>query len=193
MFIRLALLIVALISASGLHAASVLPLGLERLQEDAKAIFVGTCIANESGFDADTQMVVTYTTFRVDVPVKGIEGDTYTIKQVGGEGAEGSLVVPGVPKFVPGREYVLFLPPRSELGFSSPIGLEQGSFSVQRRGGETYASNGRSLAQLLEKVPEHAIPATVRSKLLDLAPGAAREPSELKVSDLVKLVKELQR
>lgn len=192
MLVRFALLIVTLMSSSMLYAASVLPLGLERLHGDAEHIFLGTCVANESRFDADSQMIATFTTFRVDTPLKGTRESSFTFKQVGGATADGTLVVPGVPKFEPGKEYLLFLPPASNLGFSSPIGLEQGSFSVYRSGGETYASNGRQLSQLLEKVPAHAIPAEVRAKLATV-PGLTRKSRDLKVSDLIQLIKELQR
>lgn len=193
MLSRLALLIFTITCSGWLYAASVLPLGLDGLNADARDVFLGTCISNESQFDPTTQMIVTYTTFEVEQAIKGETGTTRTIKQVGGVIDGEGLVMPGVPKFVPGERYMLFLPPPSSLGFSSPVGLEQGSFAVYERDGAAFASNGRSLSQLLEKVPSRAIPAEVREKILAAPPGFTRKRNELSVAELVELVRGLNR
>ena len=88
--------------------------------------------------------------------IKGNAEDTYTIKQIGGElkNRNMALRVHGVPKFHVGKNYVVFLPAKSKLGFSSPLGLHQGSFSVLNINGEQVVSNGRSQANQPQQVQQ---------------------------------------
>ena len=55
------------------------------------------------------------------------------------------LYVHGIPTFQVGKTYVLFLPTESTLGFSSPLGLFQGSYTVKTVNNEKIVSNGRNL------------------------------------------------
>lgn len=115
-------------------AATVRPMGLEEVVDSSTTAFQGTCIENRTERDAQTNLIVTYTTFAVDDVLKGTVPATHTIKQIGGTLAgEGmALRVEGVPTFVVGQSYVVFLAGVSSAGFSSPIGLGQGQFAVQR-------------------------------------------------------------
>lgn len=113
-------------------ATTVLPVSLERLADKAEVIFYGRVISNEVRLDDVSQRIATFTTFTVIDAIKGELTDTYTIKQIGGQ-LPGSLQVTrvhGVPEFSENEEYVVFLPKESRLGFSSPIGLNQGSYPV---------------------------------------------------------------
>jgi len=137
-------------------AASVVPLGLARMHGDADLVFVGRCIDSQVRFDASTQMPATYTTFEVQEVVKGEAARTHTIKQVGGDipGSDADVVVDGVPEFEPGRRYVVFLPTVSRFGFSSPVGLAQGSFALRTENGKEMVSNGRTVEELLADLPQ---------------------------------------
>ena len=53
----------------------------------------------------------------------------------------------GLEKLDDGKTHVVFLPEKSSLGFSSPLGLHQGSFTVTTVGGEQVVSNGQALDQ----------------------------------------------
>jgi hypothetical protein len=90
--------------------------------------------------DPQTNLVVTYTTFAVEDVLKGTVPATHTIKQIGGNlAAEGTtLRVEGIPTFVVGQNYVVFLAGVSSAGFSSPIGLGQGRFSVRLDAGRHH-------------------------------------------------------
>ena len=57
--------------------------------------------------------------------------------------------IEGMPRYIPGQEYLLFLNQDSRLGFSSPIGLLQGAFRVQGRGTSRTVVNGMRNANLL--------------------------------------------
>ena len=66
----------------------------------------------------------------------------------------------GVPKFVVGEEYVVFLAGVSSLGFSSPVGLTQGRFAVQQSAAGKKISNGRDFRELTVRMPRAAMPVT---------------------------------
>ena len=124
-------------------ATTVLPVSLQSMTHSAEHIFHGKVILNEVKVDQVSQRVATFTTFNVIEAVKGKTGKTHTIKQIGGQlaGSQFIYVVHGIPKFVLGEEYVVFLPKKSRLGFSSPIGLGQGSYSVIKRDGIKTVDN----------------------------------------------------
>ena len=137
------------------HAASVLPLILDEIIDTSAVAFQGICTGNRTARDPVTNFVVTYTTFEVKDVLKGNVGATHVIKQIGGimPAGELSFRVPGVPTFAVGQEYVVFLAGVSSAGFSSPIGLSQGQFTVQQ--GETgkTVSNGRNFSEMAARVP----------------------------------------
>lgn len=145
-FISLCLFSSLLISPT-LFATSVLPVSLEQLSTRAALIFYGTVISNQVEKDSPSGQIVTLTEFEVIDLIKGDTESRHTIKQLGGylKDADIMFKIPGVPEFQIGNQYVIFLPEKSSLGFSSPIGLHQGSFSVQTIDGEKIISNGRKM------------------------------------------------
>jgi len=188
----------ALALSASAYAATVLPLGLERLHGDAKLIFLGECLTNSVQLDQQSGRVVTYTTFEVLETYKGNLGRSHTIKQIGGNLPEAGLSVkiPGVPQFEAGKRYVVFLPPASDLGFSSPVGLNQGMFTLKTdaRGVQT-ASNGRDVGELMENIPSK-MPSRVASKLSTLSkkelPANAKARAEIHLDDLRTILRGMQ-
>ena len=140
-------LLLNLLILSTVSATSVLPLSLEQLSTRADLIFHAEVISNEAKRDAQSGQIATYTTFRIIDAIKGDVGATHTIKQIGGrdETSKITMRVYGIPTFQTGSDYVVFLPKKSSLGFSSPLGLHQGSFSVLNINGEQVVTNGRNL------------------------------------------------
>lgn len=128
-------------------ATSLLPISLEQLSSRATLIFYGKVIDNQVKKDPQSGRIATFTQFEVIDLIKGEAGNSHTIKQIGGHLKEtGTIVrIHGVPEYVTGNSYVVFLPEKSTLGFSSPLGLHQGSFSVLTVNGEQIVSNGRRL------------------------------------------------
>lgn len=180
----------ALALNGGAAATSVLPLGLERLHGDAKLIFLGECLSNSVELDQQSARVVTYTTFEVLETYKGRPGHSHTIKQIGGN-LPGALNVriAGVPQFEVGKRYVVFLPPASKLGFSSPIGLDQGMFSMKTDDtGAQVVSNGRDVGDLMENMAQSRMPSRVAEKLRALSnrelPANAKARAEIRLDDL---------
>jgi len=133
------------------HAASVLPLNLNELLQGAQHVFVGTCITNNTVMDSTTQMMSTFTSFQVNDLLKGELSNTHTIKQIAQRVSTNKITMlfPSVPTFIVGQQYVVFIPQSSKLGYSSPVGLQQGSFDIIQEGQQAMVTNGRSFGDLL--------------------------------------------
>jgi hypothetical protein len=160
----------AVAAAIPAQAASVLPLFLDEIVDRAAVAFEGTCVANRSERDPATNLVVTYTTFEVRDALKGAVGTTYTIKQVGGDlpGEDLHYRVDGIPKFAVGEDYVVFLHGASVRGFSSPVGLEQGRFTVRSEGAKRTVANGRDFREMASRMMP-VLPPQAKAKLLQSA------------------------
>jgi len=72
---------------------------------------------------------------------------------------------PSIPKFIVGNEYVIFLPAASSLGFSTPVGLEQGKFNVLINALGKQVSNGKSFDALIKNIPSNKIPAAILNRM----------------------------
>jgi len=131
------------------NATSLLPLTLEQLSTRADLIFYGRVMENKTVLDDRSGQIATHTEFEVIELIKGNAADRHTIKQIGGHLKETgtTLRIQGVPRYIVGESYVIFLPEKSSLGFSSPLGLHQGSFTVNTIDGEQVVSNGQQLEQ----------------------------------------------
>ena len=113
-----------------------IPMNLERLVRDAGVIVRGTVLGIDSQRDPATKLFVTDVTIDVRENFYGVEGSRFTFKQYGG--TQGKLVYRpvGAPRYYEGEELILMLYPKSEIGMQSPVGMEQGKFTV-RTGGKT--------------------------------------------------------
>lgn len=168
-------------------ATTLLPVTLEQLSTRAPLIFYGEVISNQVKKDEQSGYIATFTEFKVIDLIKGNTADTHTIKQIGGllKNSNTALRIHGVPEYQVGKSYVVFLPAKSTLGFSSPLGLHQGSFSVSTINEEQHVSNGRSLAsQPLAKPTEKStgkvqLPLAVR----------ADNPSLARLNDFINTVR----
>jgi len=175
-------------------ATSVLPVSLQQLSSAAELIFHGTAISNEVRLDEVSGRVATFTTFAVTDVIKGVAGDTHTIKQIGGQlpGSRVRQIIRGVPRFSVGAEYVVFLPPASSLGFSSPIGLSQGRFRVLQHNGEAVVSNGRPIAALLNTPQAASLGSTPQAAQFSPAavlPAVPGEPSSAGLAEFLRVVR----
>ena len=169
------------------EAASLRPLQLAQIIDDAALAFQGTCVDNRTEREAATGFVVTYTTFAVKEVLKGTVPATHTIKQIGGKmpGGEASYRVDGVPSFEPGREYVVLLAGVSSAGFSSPLGLAQGQFTVQKAVSGDKVGNGRDFREMTADT-SIALPATAAAKALG---GNAAPLRSLGLEDFKQMVR----
>lgn len=132
---------------SQVKATSLVPLSLQRITDIAEVIIHARVSAQQVELDQHSQQIVTITHFEVIESIKGDVGSSHSIKQLGGSlaGSNQQLRIHGVPRFVDGEELIVFLPAPSRLGFSSPVGLSQGNFSIDRSG-ETAVVRNRTAA-----------------------------------------------
>lgn len=163
-------------------ATSLRPVTLEQLSTRASLIFYGRVISNEVRKDDQSGRIATFTEFEVIDLIKGETGGTHTIKQIGGYHKETDtrLLIHGVPEFHTEKNYVVFLPEKSALGFSSPLGLHQGRFSVVTVDNEQIVSSGRKLAEQPETLS--------RNVQLPLAVRADR-PTHSRLEDFINTVR----
>jgi hypothetical protein len=71
-------------------------------------------------------------TFRVERGLKGVQaGDQVVFRQF--QAAQGRAVgIPGLPRFSKGNEWLIFLHGDSRIGLTSPVGMEQGLFRLEK-------------------------------------------------------------
>lgn len=157
-------------------ATSLLPVNLEQLSTHASLVFYGEVINNQVKKDEQSGRIATFTEFKVIDLIKGKTSATHIIKQIGGhlKDSNTTFYIHGIPEFHVGDRHVVFLPEKSALGFSSPLGLQQGSFSVSTSNGEQIISNGRKLTdQSAQSSRNNTLPLPVnaedhtRSRLYD--------------------------
>ena len=86
------------------------------------------------------------------------------MRQAGGE-LNGIAIDYHVPKFTVGSEYVLFMPPASQWGLASPVGLSQGAFSVVQGRTGKEVGNGSDFAVLLSGTDRAAAAPNVAARL----------------------------
>jgi len=182
----LAAALIAFACALPAHATSILPLHLDQIVADAAVAFEGTCVDNRTEREASTNLIVTYTTFRVRDVLKGSVGATHVIKQVGGDLEDGkpAFRIRGVPKFTPGEDYVVLLAGVSQAGFSSPIGLQQGRFTVRHEAGVHTVGNGVDFRDLIANLPAQ-VPGSVIERLR-ASPSPVRELGLDEFKELVR-------
>jgi hypothetical protein len=162
-------------SAFPASAMSVLPLYLDQIIDGAALAFQGRCTGNRSERDSRLGLIVTYTTFQVDEVLKGFADASYTIKQIGGRmsGEVSALEfsdIAGVPMFEVGQAYLVFLNGVSSAGFSSPVGLGQGSFQVQGGPTGSQVANGRDFREMTAGRSRLALPQADQAQR-DQSPG----------------------
>lgn len=152
--IALALFIMCLCVSSS-FAVKVKPLSLDKMTKSAEIVFEGKCIDVKTGKDEDSGMMVTWYTFEVITPVKGEIGKTYTFKQLGGSIDSNALSVP-ITKYAKNEHIILFLYPKSEIGLTSSVGMNQGKFMVNTIEGTDveYVSNGMNGMTLFANMPQ---------------------------------------
>ena len=138
------------------EATSLKVMNLEDLVGHSQRIFSAVCQSVSSGFDENNLPYTRYS-LRITDGIHGVANQqVVVIKQFGlaepiqlDNGVTQLSRIEGMPRYLPGQEYLLFLNQDSRLGFSSPIGLLQGAFRVQGRGTSRTVINGMGNANLL--------------------------------------------
>lgn len=171
---RWALCVTLSLAAVGLcipsaQATKVIPLALPELVASADRVVHGVVTEVRAGTDEETGLICTWTTLKVDEPLKGkVETAEITFKQLGGTDVKRGLTnhVQRV-QLGKGAEILLFLYPKSELGFSAPVGIAQGSFNVviHPKTKEKHLTNGMPKHILFSDRP-HPPQSRLKSKMV---------------------------
>ena len=123
-------------------------MNLDDITASAQYIFAGRCLSSESRYDPDTGREVFFVKFSVAQMIKGEEVDEITFKM-----SKVAVDIGSVPTFTSGDEVILFLYGRSDVGFTSPVGLAQGAFSVLSSStGEKVVVNGNNNTHLFQGI-----------------------------------------
>ncbi|MCG8608112.1 hypothetical protein MJD09_24390 [bacterium] len=126
----------------GTFATKLLHRNLKGLVEVAHSVFTGRCVSVSEGIrDLENGAKLYYTeyTFEVEETLKGHVGRTVTFRQFGWASPrqidDTRAIYPGImamPNYREGEDYLLFLIGESRLGLTSPAGLNQGAFLVEK-------------------------------------------------------------
>jgi hypothetical protein len=114
-----------------LEATTLARMSVDDLTHSAGAVARLRCVAHESRWDRGE--IWTFTRFAVIESWKGSLPTHVTIRLLGGHVGELTSIVPGVPRFEPGDEAVLFLE-TTRAGDFSVTGWTQGTFRIHRAG-----------------------------------------------------------
>jgi hypothetical protein len=107
-------------------------LGLEKMSKDAVMVIQGH-VAWDYAVQADSQgPIYSITGVEVDKCIAGECPETVVLRHRGGTVGDLTLFIPGMPRFSPGQEVLLFLSPDYEgkPGYHSVLGMGQGFFRV---------------------------------------------------------------
>ena len=117
------------------HALSVAPRGFDEVVALADLVIVGTVYTQQSRFDAPDQAhISTYVTLRDLEVVKGtLDEAQYTLRIAGGVVGDRAEAYPGLPQFVTGQRYVLFVRGNHRDLFPV-VGIHQGVYRVVKDG-----------------------------------------------------------
>jgi len=128
------------------------PLSLQEMVATSGFIFSGKVINLQSARDAATGFIVTAATVAVQDAVRGVKGDRFIFKQYGGSYQGLNVFVADMSYFSVGEEVVAFLYPISARGLTSPIGVAEGKWAIERdpaTGKKIVAANSLT-AKMLE-------------------------------------------
>lgn len=123
-----------LLAALPLQAMTVRLMNLQEQTQAAGMILAGTVTKVESRLD-EHGLPATFITIAVTEKIKGVQDDVVTIKQFGfqkGQANGTALQVADMPRYRSQEQVILFLHQPSHLGFTSPVGLGQGKYTVMR-------------------------------------------------------------
>ncbi|RME43023.1 MAG: hypothetical protein D6795_20100 [Deltaproteobacteria bacterium] len=151
-------------------ATRVIPLSLDKITNYAGQIFIGTVVDRQTHRD-EQGTPATFYTFKVEKGILGVRSGEVQVKFFGFAEAQpdGSILsIPGMPKYEVGDKVYLFLHPASDSGFTSPVGVFQGSFPISKN------AEGK---EVIEGLSPHVAGLPGLSKLTDAERKVLQGPS----------------
>jgi len=175
--------------ASAQQSALTVPGNLEQLTDRSAVIVRGNVISARMEKHPElTNLDTVVVTLRVRETLKGDAGSTFTFRQYVWDLRDRMDAV-GYEK---GQDVLLMMIAPSRYGLSSPAGMEQGRFRIQRDGlGREYAVNSRNNLRLLDDVgarfaKEGITPSPAAASLL-----ARHRSGPVELRELTALIRQL--
>jgi hypothetical protein len=129
-FVRHLAIVLLILSVQSAYSQRTIRMNLERMISDAGMIVHGTVANVETGTDPETKLLATFVTIDILENFYGATEQRVILKLVGGKSKTKRVKFAEMPSFKVGEEiFSLFFAP-SKYGFTSPVGMAQGKFSV---------------------------------------------------------------
>lgn len=191
--------IAAICAVFALHTATattVIPPSFDELVDQAQLIFQGTVTDTKSQWagEGGTRRIVTFVTFKVDEPIKGEPGATYTLRMLGGTVDGQTMEVTDSPKFKAGDRDIVFVENNGSQ-FIPLVGIMHGRFRVQEdkaTGREVVTTNGGNAVKdvaALGKDDDHSHGKNVTQSVAAAEASRALGTSDFKSAIRAKLSK----
>ena len=175
-------------SGTQLGATTVQTVNLFEMVKLADRVFWGTCLKMKTEQDGATGLWVTAYTFEVREGIKGVSaGETIVFRQIS-PGQKG-FGIPGLPQYHEGQQALLFLHANSRIGLTSPVGLSQGVFQVQKIQDYLAVSNSLSNRNLAHNVSAEL---ALGSGLTDQEQGTLEKANPIPITRFLSLVEKIQ-
>ncbi len=173
------------------RATTVIAPTFDELVGQAEVIFQGTVtgVKSERIGEGGQRHIVSYVTFKVDDPVKGNPGATYTIRMLGGTVDGETMEVSDAPKFAVGDRDILFVEHNGQQ-FIPLVGIMHGRFHVQhddQTGRDIVAGDHSGPLRDLSKLGKEETEAVSRSGSPTDASAPALDPAAFKAAIRAKL------
>ncbi len=182
--VRHVILLFFIFAVQSVYSQRTIRMNLERMVSNAGIIVHGTVATVETKIDQESNILSTFVTINVKENFYGASQSSITIKMLGGSSKTRTVKFAEMPKFAVGEEFVgLFYAP-SELGFSSPVGMGQGKFSVvnDENTNTVVAKNSFNNKELFTKLQQ-------RSALAKT--NVNQSPESLPLADLSQSIRSL--
>lgn len=120
------------LSVANAKATTVIPPTFNQLVADAEFIFQGKVTDSHSFWTGEgaQQCIVTDVSFRVEEAIKGVPGNVYTIRMLGGTVAGTTMAVSDAPTFKVGDREILFVQ-HNGTQFIPLVGIMHGRFHLE--------------------------------------------------------------
>ena len=131
-------------SLNTVNATTVVEPTFDELVDQAEVIFQGNVTEVKSQWvgEGAQRCIVSYVTFKVDEALKGVAGQSYTIRMLGGTVDGETMGVSDAPKFEVGDKEILFVENNGSQ-FVPLVGIMHGRFHVRKEqsGREVVTNN----------------------------------------------------
>lgn len=179
-------------TAAAAIATSVRMLNLVEMVQLSDRIFWGVCLDAQEKTDSATGLTLMEYTFRVERGLKGVKaGDQVVFRQLQ-SAQSGAVGIVGLPRYSKGKEWLIFLHGDSRIGLTSPVGMEQGLFKLERLAdGKLGVVNSMGNANLAYKLEPEQIEASGMARSdVDLL---SRVQKPMALDDFAALVDKIDR